>query len=53
MYYIYLRGHSKSTFLEEWGLLKSEQKRTGGGGGGPGMCVRSLRTYWVFQNEVL
>ena len=40
-----LRGHSKSTFVEErrvgeGAALKSEQKRTEGGG--PSMCVPSL-----------
>ena len=38
-----IRGHSKSTFVEEGrgkGSLKSEQKRTEAGG--PSMCVRSL-----------
>ena len=37
-----IRGHSKSTFVEEGRgrSLKSEQKRARGGG--PNMCVRSL-----------
>ena len=42
--YAYVRGHSKSTFVEEGReSLKSEQIWKGGGGGGvPTMCVCSL-----------
>ena len=43
---IMIRGHSKSTFVDErGGALKNEQKRTGGRGC-PSMCV--VRCFSLF-----